>query len=158
SAQVLWQRYRDFVDSFAIQLAWIIALVALLGSLYYSEIVGFIPCRLCWYQRIGIYPLSVILLVATITVDRGVRKYVIPLNIITAVISIWHILEERFPSLSKAISCSADAPCSAILVQKLGFVTIPTMALAASLSILTLMLLLYPQGQDLTSQVQAELQ
>lgn len=138
-----WHWYRARVDGVAMQLAFVIAVVALLGSLYYSEIVDLVPCEYCWFQRIGIYPLSVIFFVALVLEDRGVRKYVVPLCGITALISIWHILVQRVPSLAGSSSCSVDAPCAAILVERFGFVSIPVMALAVTLSIGTLMLVMH---------------
>src|SRR5262245_58382863 len=68
-------------------LAWIVATVATLGSLYYSEIANFVPCRLCWYQRICMYPLAVILLVGLLLRDRRVRWYASPCGVVRAPIS-----------------------------------------------------------------------
>ena len=82
-------------------LAWAcsVAAVATVGSLYLSEVVGFVPCLLCWYQRICMYPLSVILLVAAIRRDRAVRWYVVPLAAVGTVISTYHYAIEWRPSL-----------------------------------------------------------
>ncbi len=111
-------------------LAWLAAVIATLGSLYYSEIVGFTPCRLCWYQRIAMYPLAVILGVAVLTGDRGVRRYVLPVAGTGAAISAYHYLLQWFPSLETG-SCAVDAPCAAFYVRAFGFVSIPFMALSA---------------------------
>lgn len=132
--------YRDFVGPVALPAAFLVALVAMSGSLFYSEYANFIPCQLCWYQRIGIYPQTLILLVANITRDRSVKKYVIPLALITSIVSIWHILVERFPTLEGVLKCTTGVPCTTIYVDQLGFITIPVMALTASLTIVTLML------------------
>jgi disulfide bond formation protein DsbB len=85
------------------------------------------------------YPLVVILGIAAARGDVGVARYAVPLAAIGATISIWHIGVERIPGLPSG-SCSLDVPCSTILVRVLGFVTIPTMALAAFVAILTLLL------------------
>ena len=69
----------DAVDDAALWIAFLVAAVATAGSLYFSEVANYIPCRLCWFQRIAMYPLAVILLVAAIRRDRGVRWYVVPL-------------------------------------------------------------------------------
>lgn len=134
--------WRDMLDPVALQIALLLAAGALLGSLYYSEIADLTPCLLCWFQRIAIYPLTPILVVALIAGDRGVRKYVITLAAIGALISIWHILVQRVPALAGTTSCSLDAPCAVPLVQQFGFVTIPVMALAVTSSIVTLMLMM----------------
>jgi len=121
-------------------LAWIVATVATLGSLYYSEIANFVPCRLCWYQRICMYPLAVILLVGLVLRDRAVRWYAAPFVIIGAPLSLYHWLVERVDFFAKSSSCSAEAPCTVPWFQELGYVTLAFMALSAFLLIGTLLL------------------
>jgi disulfide bond formation protein DsbB len=86
------------------------------------------------------YPMVVILGIAGLRGDAGVARYAVPLAAIGAFISAWHIGVERVPGLPSG-ACSLDVPCSLIYVQVVGFVTIPTMALAGFLSIITLLLL-----------------
>jgi disulfide bond formation protein DsbB len=119
----------------------LVAAIAMAGSLYFSEVVHFIPCQLCWYQRIAMYPLALILGIAAWRRDRSVRVYVIPLAAIGAVVSCYHIIVERFPDLESS-SCDPDNPCSLKWVEHFGFVTIPTMALAGFLAIITVLALL----------------
>ena len=135
-------------------LAFAVALTATSGSLYFSEVAGFPPCALCWYQRIAMYPQVLILGVAAARGDAGVIRYAAPLAAIGALISIWHIGVERIPTLPSG-SCSLDVPCSTIWVQVLGFVTIPTMALAGFLAIITL-LALVAGGENATDDVHGE--
>jgi disulfide bond formation protein DsbB len=125
----------------ALQLAFVVALVATIGSLWLSEGAHFVPCRLCWYQRIAMYPLSVILGVAALRRDPGVRVYALPVVAIGATISTWHVLVERFPSLEEATACDPANPCSLIWVERFGYLTIPTMALTAFVLLATLLLL-----------------
>lgn len=115
-------------------LAWLIAAVATAGSLYYSEVVGFVPCRLCWFQRIAMYPLSVVLLVAALRRDVAVRWYALPVAAVGALISSYHYLLQWFPQLETA-SCDPTAPCAAFYVREFGFVSIPFMALMGFLAI-----------------------
>jgi disulfide bond formation protein DsbB len=121
-------------------LAWIVATVTTLGSLYYSEIANFVPCRLCWYQRICMYPLAVILLVGLGLRDRRVRWYAAPFVVIGAPISLYHWLVERVDYFAKGSSCSAEAPCTVPWFEELGYVTLAFMALSAFLLIGTLLL------------------
>lgn len=113
----------------ALAIAATVAIVASLGSLYYSEVADFPPCRLCWFQRIGMYPLALILPIAAWRGDRQVRWYGLPLAVVGGAISIYHIVIERNPSLESG-ACEATNPCSIIWVEELGYLTIPTMALA----------------------------
>jgi disulfide bond formation protein DsbB len=130
------RRFRDDLGLVALPLAWIVATVATLGSLYYSEVAGFTPCTLCWYQRIAMYPLAVVLGIAARGRDDSVRRYVLPLAAIGAAVSLYHIQLQRFPEQSTF--CAVDAPCTVIEVQEFGFVTIPTMALAGFAAVIAL--------------------
>ena len=120
-------------------LAWIVATVTTLGSLYYSEIANFVPCRLCWYQRICMYPLAVILLIGLLLRDRRVRWYAAPFVVVGAPLSLYHWLVERVDLFAKSSSCSAEAPCTVPWFQELGYVTLAFMALSAFLLIGTLL-------------------
>lgn len=131
----------------ALTLAWIVAVVATIGSLWLSEGAGFVPCRLCWYQRAAMYPLAVILGIAAARRDRAVRVYALPVIAIGATISVWHMLIERFPSLETGTSCDPANPCSFIVVERFGYLTIPTMALTAFALITVLLLLASPDPQ-----------
>jgi disulfide bond formation protein DsbB len=128
------------ISPVALPLAWIVAAVSTGGSLWLSEGAGFPPCTLCWYQRIAMYPLVVILAVAVVTGDRLVRRYVLPITAIGSVISIYHLLVERFPSIETG-SCDPTNPCSIIWVEHFGYVTIPAMALTGFLSVAVLSLI-----------------
>ena len=132
---------RDALGSQALQLAFVVALVATLGSLWLSEGAHFVPCRLCWYQRIAMYPMAVILGIAAFRRDTKVRIYALPVVAIGASISVWHILVERFPSLESTTSCDPANPCSLIWTERFGYLTIPTMALSAFALIAVLLLL-----------------
>lgn len=117
----------DLLDGMAIWFAWIVAVVATAGSLIYSEVVHFIPCRLCWFQRIAMYPLSIILLVGAIRREALVKYYALPLSLGGLLISTWHYLIQAFPGLAGG-SCDPASPCSSRYVEVFGFVSIPFMA------------------------------
>lgn len=111
----------------AIWLAWLVALVATVGSLIYSEVIHFVPCRLCWYQRIAMYPLSFVLLVGAIRREAVVKYYGLPLALVGLAISVYHNVIQFYPSLEGG-SCDPLNPCSARSVEVFGFIDIPFMA------------------------------
>jgi disulfide bond formation protein DsbB len=119
--------------------AWIVALVTTLGSLYYSEHAGFLPCELCWYQRILMYPLVIVLGVALVRRDRAVWKTALVFVVLGAPLSLYHWLVERVPAFAESSSCSAIVPCTTPWFEKLGFVTLSWMAMSSFLLIGVLM-------------------
>jgi disulfide bond formation protein DsbB len=125
-----WETLVVSVGNQALWLAWGMAIVATLGSLYYSEVAHFVPCTYCWYQRIAMYPLTVIIGIGVLTRDRRVARYVAPLAAVGGVIAAYHYLIQQVPGLA-AGECSATAPCTAAYVWKFEFVSIPLMALVS---------------------------
>ncbi|BDH63564.1 disulfide bond formation protein C [Lysinibacillus sp. PLM2] len=123
--------------------AWIVSVVATLGSLYFSEIKGFIPCDLCWFQRIFMYPLVIILGIGTFQSDISVKKFVLPLSVIGGTISIFHYLEQKVPGFGGIKPCVSGVPCSAQYINWFGFVTIPFLALIAFTLITICMIFLF---------------
>jgi disulfide bond formation protein DsbB len=123
----------------AIWLAWSVALVATLGSLFYSEVAHFTPCRLCWFQRIAMYPMAIVLFVGAIRRDFQAKFYAFPLALIGLGISIYHYLLQRFPNLEATSACDPNNPCSAKLVDVFNFISIPFMAGAGFIVIAVLL-------------------
>ncbi len=122
--------------------AWFVSLIATLGSLYFSEIKGFIPCELCWYQRISMYPLVLILGIATFQNDLKAFRYVLPLSLLGGSISVLHYLEQKIPGFGGFKPCVNGVPCNTEYINWLGFITIPFLALIAFVFITAFMLLL----------------
>lgn len=122
----------------ALTLAAVVALVCTLGSLYLSEVADFLPCRLCWFQRIAMYPLVVVLGVAAVRKDFGVRLTGAILAGLGACVSVWHLLVERYPNLESS-SCDPLNPCSFKWIEEFGYLTIPGMALSGFALILVLL-------------------
>jgi disulfide bond formation protein DsbB len=112
-------------------LSWIAAIIATLGSLYFSEVLHFIPCTLCWYQRIFMYPLAIILGVAFYRNDQGIYRYVLPLSIIGMLISGYHTMLQKLTFLQQFEMCTTGVPCSKDYINWLGFITIPLLAFIA---------------------------
>jgi len=131
----------------AVWLAFVVALGTTLGSLYLSQIAHFVPCPLCWYQRICMYPLFVALLVGGIRRDREVWAYVLPPAIIGAAIAVYHTQLQAFPAQHDPI-CKLNDPCTVRYVWEFGFVSIPFMSLAAFSFIIAMMLLVRSDRSD----------
>lgn len=123
-------------------LAWLVAVVATLGSLYFSEIKEFIPCELCWYQRILMYPLSILLGIAAFFDEHHIRKYVLPLSILGMLISTFHYMEQKIPGFAAIKPCTQGVPCNAQYINWFGFVTIPFLALTG-FTLITVLLLVF---------------
>ena len=129
------------VSDAALWIAFLVAGIAMAGSLYFSEVADFVPCRLCWFQRIAMYPLAVILLVAAIRRDRSVQWYAVPIAATGACVSIYHYLIEWQPDLEVGNACSATGvSCSAIWFREFGFVTLAFMALCGFVAVIVLTL------------------
>jgi disulfide bond formation protein DsbB len=137
------------VGRVAVPVAWVVATVTTLGSLYYSEIADFVPCKLCWYQRICMYPLVVILGVAALRRDRSVRFYVVPVAVIGALIAAYHTWIQAYPPEGGTSFCTLDAPCTERYVWEFGFVSLPLMALISFVFIITMMVLARPARDEL---------
>ena len=123
----------------AIWLAWLVAVVATIGSLIYSEVIHFEPCRLCWFQRIAMYPMAIILLVGAIRREFQIKYYALPLTLIGLGISIYHYMLQTFPALEGGGGCDPSNPCSAKYVDIFGFISIPFMAGAGFIVIAVLL-------------------
>ena len=120
-------------------ISWLIAMVATLGSLFFSEIMELIPCELCWYQRIFIYPLAIILLIGLHPLDTGVVRYALPLAIIGLLFTVYHtllfygLIPENLQPCREGVSCTDDS------MVLMGFLPIPLLSLAAFIVIITLL-------------------
>ena len=131
----------NFLNKNTLLFAFVIALIATLGSLFYSEIAGYIPCKLCWYQRIFMYPLPILLGIALFKKDNKISSYAIPLSIIGGIISIYHYSTQI---LDNSAICSAESvTCASKIFFSYGYITIPIMALTAFALIIFLNLGLY---------------
>ena len=131
-----WSRRFDDVRGVALWLGWLVALVTTLGSLYFSEVAHFTPCKLCWYQRIAMYPFAIVLLVAALRRDRSIAWYVVPVAAIGALFSIYQTQLQAFPHQHSSF-CTTTEPCTVRYVWEFGFVSLPFMALAAFAFVIT---------------------
>jgi disulfide bond formation protein DsbB len=142
SARERWGRFRDGVSPFALQIAWIVAVLATFGSLFLQFFEGLDPCLFCWFQRICMYPLSLLLGIAAFRGDIQVaRRYFIGLSLVGAGLAIYHYQLEHVPNeVSVCGTLQTDVPCNIAVVNIFGFITVPFLSMAAFLLITTLLL------------------
>lgn len=129
-------------------MAWIVSITAMLGSLYFSEIRGFIPCELCWYQRILMYPLVLILGIGTFQNDLSVKKFVLPMAIIGWCFSFYHYMVQKVPGFAEIKPCVNGVPCNAQYINWFGVITIPFLALTAFTIIIYLMIFIKRSNKE----------
>jgi disulfide bond formation protein DsbB len=140
SSRARWADFRDAISPFALQVAWIVAALATLGSLYLSQIAGLTPCEFCWFQRICMYPLSLLLGIAAFRGDVGIAKrYFMPISIVGAGLAIYHYQLEHIAG--EPTACSATVPCNSAAFNIFGFISVPFLSLAAFALITTLLVL-----------------
>ena len=120
---------------------FLLALIGTLGSLYFSEVMKFPPCVLCWYQRICLYPLVFIFGAAVLTEDPGYKKYALPITLTGLAIAAYHNLLYIGVISEGLAPCTKDLSCTSKQLELFGFITIPLLALLGFTSILTLILL-----------------
>lgn len=135
------QREVDNTEWTLIFISWLVAAASTLGSLFFSEVMELVPCVLCWYQRIFIFPLAIILLVGLFPLDLKVVRYALPLAIIGLIFTLYHCLlfygfiPEALQPCSQGISCADDS------MVLFGFLPIPLLSLVSFLIIITLLLI-----------------
>lgn len=129
-----------------IYIAWAVSLGAMLGSLFFSNVLHFPPCVLCWYQRIAMYPLAIILTVAILYKDRHSYRYVLPLSISGLAISFYHNLLYYKWIPDSLAPCTTGVSCTTKFIEWFGFVTIPFLSFAGFLIITACMLIYRKQN------------
>ena len=126
-------------------IAFLVAAVATGGSLFYSEIAGFVPCELCWYQRICMYPLSILTLLVAARAENRVARYLLPLPVVGAGVSVYHMLI-GYHAITEPPGCFVSAPgagCGTnwIAPESFGYLQVPTLALTGFLLLIGFLVL-----------------
>jgi disulfide bond formation protein DsbB len=116
--------------------AWMVASSATLGALFFGEVMRLPPCTLCWYQRICMFPLAVILPFGLFPFNRGVVRAAIPLAAIGTAVAAFHVLLVAGVIPEQIKPCTQGVPCSETVIEWFGFVTIPLLALLAFVAVL----------------------
>jgi len=144
---------RDTLLGGELWLAWAVALVATLGSLYFSEVAHFEPCRLCWFQRIAMYPLAVLLL--GVALRRDVRDgvlYALPFPVAGMTVAGYHEYVTYHPA-AESEGCRLGVSCTVRWIDEFGYITIPTLALTAFAAILVLLLFARSRGRQRDAEI-----
>ncbi|MFE1244235.1 disulfide oxidoreductase [Fictibacillus sp. NPDC058756] len=126
-------------------IAWLASVIATLGSLYFSEVLQFVPCTFCWYQRILMYPMVILLGIAFYHQDLRITRYILPLSILGVFVSGYHYALQKIPALKAFETCSSGVPCSGQYINWLGFITIPLLALIGFVIITICMIMIKQQ-------------
>lgn len=115
-----------FVKNNSLVLSFLTASFATVGSLFLSEFLKLPPCKLCWYQRIFLYPQTILLAIALLTNDNLIKKYIIPLSLIGLSIAIYHYVLQLYPTI---LPCSDETvSCAKVQFKYFGYITIPMMS------------------------------
>jgi len=132
------ERFSLWLNRNSLYIALLAALIAMCGSLYFSEVRGYAPCVLCWYQRILMYPLSGVIAIGLLRRDANLPYYVLPFSIYGIGMSGYHYLLEKTDLFAGSAACAQGVSCTTQWINWFGFVTIPFLAFTAFL-IITLM-------------------
>jgi disulfide bond formation protein DsbB len=130
--------------------AFLVAAIATGGSLFFSEVAHFVPCELCWYQRICMYPLSILTLFLAFHGDHRAARYLLTLPVVGAGVSIYHLLIEN-KVIKEPAQCLISAPgtgCGTKWINEFGYMTIPTLALTGFVLLIGFLALAAAGGDD----------
>lgn len=120
--------------------AWLVASVSTLGALFFGEVMKLPPCVLCWYQRICMFPLALILPIGLFPFDRKVVRYALPLAVIGGLVAVFHVLLVAKVIPESIKPCTQGVPCSETVIEWFGFVTIPLLSVVAFSTIIALLI------------------
>jgi disulfide bond formation protein DsbB len=138
---------KDSRESFLF-IAWAASVIAMFGSLFFSEIRHYEPCELCWYQRILMYPMVILLGMAVVKKDFKISVYAMVLSAIGGVISLYHFLLQKVSFISDAAPACGRIPCSGQYINWFGFITIPFLALTAFMIIFICSFLIWKKTKE----------
>ncbi len=140
-----------FVHKYILELLFWGIMAAVVGSLVYSEIVGFPACDLCWYQRMFMYPQAIIILMAMIRKDKTIIDYLVPLSVIGAVVALYQSFIQWGFSFVNILNCTAvGGECARIYVKEYSYITIPFMSLSVFVYIIVLKYIYYSHRRKIS--------
>lgn len=131
-------------------IAWAISAAAMFGSIFFSEILHYEPCELCWYERIAMFPLFIILGIAAVRKDYQISIYSMVLSLIGAGLSLYHYGIQKLPLLLNSPLSCGRIPCTEHYINWFGFITIPLLGFIAFLSIFIISIIIYKKNKEVT--------
>jgi disulfide bond formation protein DsbB len=156
---VAWLVARDAVRrllwGYELWAAFVVAAVATGGSLFLSQVAGFVPCEMCWFQRICMYPLSLLLLFLAAHGDNRAARYLVPFPVIGGAVSVYHILIENHVVATPA-ACEVGAGCTVKWIDYFGYLTFPTLALTAFVLLIGFLALSLPGRAEAVATLPAD--
>jgi disulfide bond formation protein DsbB len=148
---------RQLLWGYELWAAFLVAAIATGGSLFFSEVAHFVPCELCWYQRICMYPLSILTLILAVHGDHRVARYLLPLPVVGAGVSVYHLLIEN-KVIAEPAQCLISSPggCGLKWINEFGYATIPTLALTAFVLLIGFLALAAGGGDESRATLQSD--
>ena len=126
---------KDLKHNWILYFILVVSFVATSGSLYFSEIKDYLPCSLCWFQRIFMYPIVVLSFIALLRNDKGIIYSLLPLSVIGIIFSTIHLFVENSGSNDSSF-CAVGVSCAVKYINWFGFITIPLLCFTAFLMII----------------------
>lgn len=143
-------KFYSFVHKYILELLFWGILSAVIGSLIYSDIVGFPPCDLCWYQRICLYPQLVIVLMAMFKKDKTIIDYLVPLSVMGAIVALYQSFIQWGFSLGSVVGCaSVGEACAKVYFKEYSYITIPFMSFTVFMYIIALKFVYYHKSKHI---------
>ena len=138
----------DFFGERAIFLSFLVAFAATAGSLFYSEVAGFQPCVLCWWQRVFLYPQTILLFTAFIKKDENMRLHSIILSSVGALIALYHTFVQFGGESAFPCPAQGGPSCQIVYFLQYGYITVPTMSLTVFILLLLFMCAPNPKKRE----------
>jgi disulfide bond formation protein DsbB len=149
------ERVRAWLWGYELWAAFVVASIATGGSLFLSDVAGYVPCEMCWFQRICMYPLSLLTLFLAVHGDNRVARYLLPFPVVGAGVSVYHLLIENNVVATPA-GCRVGVGCNVKWIDYFGFMTIPTLALTAFALLAILLGLAAASGEETAATLPAD--
>ncbi|MDP1573891.1 MAG: disulfide bond formation protein B [Coxiellaceae bacterium] len=122
---------QNFFKNYGLFLSWLIAMTAVIATLFFSEVLHWKVCNLCWYQRIAIYPLVILLGIAAFRDDKNIIPYVKTFCMIGLLLAIYQYAEQMIPGFAPLALCTQGISCAETPIKLLGFITVPLLSAIA---------------------------
>lgn len=138
----------SYVHKFALELIFVTSLGALVFSVWYSNVINFPPCELCWIQRVFLYPQVLLSFIAIFKKDKKMIEYLLPMTVLGGLVALYHSLVHWGVGVGLLACTTTGAECAKVYVLEYGYITIPFMALSSFVYLLTISLVYYHKSRN----------